>query len=209
MTYVELAKARLTPKFQDKTNFSRVMEYIGTIFDQFSPYTEMARNAKSIGSAETYILNEIGKLLGAYPRPFVPITATESTFFAYDLNGYDEYPYTSSSTGVRRLTDEEYRRYLRAIAVLTNFSGTVPEWERLISRLAYDAGVYIQNEGGSFGIVIYKTLTDADKILISSLLGKINNLTIDINFIGTVPEGTVPFTYGVSPYGIGAYVTAW
>jgi hypothetical protein len=209
MTYVELAKARLTPKFQNKTNFSRVMEYVGTIFDQFTPYIEMARQAKSIGNAETYILNEIGKLLGAYPRPFVPITATESNFFVYDLNGYDEYPYTSASTGVRRLTDEEYRRYLRAIAVLTNFNGTVPEWERIVSRLAYDAAVQISNSGGSFGVVIQMTLEDSDKILISSLLDKINNLTIDINYIGTSPEGTTPFTYGVTPYGIGAYVEAW
>jgi hypothetical protein len=198
MTYVELAKARLTPKFQNKTNFSRVMEYVGTIFDDFTPYIEMVRQAKSIGNAETYILNEIGKLLGAYPRPFV-----------YDLNGYDEYPYTSASTGVRRLTDEEYRRYLRAIAVLTNFNGTVPEWERIVSRLAYDAAVQISNSGGSFGVVIQMTLEDSDKILISSLLDKINNLTININYIGTSPEGTTPFTYGVTPYGVGAYVTAW
>jgi hypothetical protein len=209
MTYIELAKERLTPKFQNKTNFNRVMEYTGSIFDQFTPYIEVARQAKSIGNAETYILDEIGKLLGAYPRPFVPITAVESTFFTYDLNGYDVYPYTSSSTSVRRMNDDEYRRYLRAISTLTNFNGTVPHWERLISRLAYNAIVYIQNLGGSYGVIIYKTLTDADKIIISSVLDKINNLTIEINLIGTVPEGTEPFVYGISTYGSGVYITPW
>lgn len=209
MTYAELAKTRLTPKFQGKQNFDRVMNYIGAIFDDKVPYIELTRNAKNIDVEDSYILNEIGKLLGAYPRPFVPITAVESSSFAYDLNGYDFYPYQSTSSGVRRLTDDEYRRYLRAISVLTNFSGTVPEWERLISRLAYNAAVQIFNDGGSFGIVVQYDLTDADKILIASLLDRVNNLTINIDYIGTSSEGTTPFTFGISKFDEAAFVQEW
>ena len=208
MTYLQMALDRVTPKFRDKTNYKRIINYVAGLFDPKTQYIDIIKKAKSISDSETYLLDELGKLLGAYPRPFVPISATESDFFVYDLNGYDQYPYASESQSVRRLNDEEYRRLLRGYAILSNIKGTVGDWENIISAVAGDAPVRVINRPSEFDVVIQADLTDSEKRLIEALLDKVNNLTVSIRFLGTT-SGETPFTYGITPYSTAAYIEGW
>ena len=203
-----MALDRVTPKFRDKTNYKRIINYVAGLFDPKTPYIEIIKKAKSISDSETYLLDELGKLLGAYPRPFVPISATESDFFVYDLNGYDQYPYASESQSVRRLNDAEYRLLLRGYAILANVKGTVGDWENIISAVAGDVPVRVINRPSEFDVVIQADLTDAEKRLIEALLDKVNNLTVSIRFLGTT-SGETPFTYGITPYSTAAYIEGW
>jgi len=208
MTYLQMALDRVTPKFRDKTNYKRIINYVAGLFDPKTSYIEIIKKAKSISDSETYLLDELGKLLGAYPRPFVPISATESDFFVYDLNGYDQYPYASESQSVRRLNDAEYRLLLRGYAILANVKGTVGDWENIISAVAGDVPVRVINRPSEFDVVIQADLTDSEKRLIEALLDKVNNLTVSIRFLGTT-SGETPFTYGITPYSTAAYIEGW
>ena len=203
-----MALDRVTPKFRDKTNYKRIINYVAGLFDPKTSYIEIIKKAKSISDSETYLLDELGKLLGAYPRPFVPISATESDFFVYDLNGYDQYPYASESQSVRRLNDAEYRLLLRGYAILANVKGTVGDWENIISAVAGDVPVRVINRPSEFDVVIQADLTDSEKRLIEALLDKVNNLTVSIRFLGTT-SGDTPFTYGITPYSTASYIEGW
>lgn len=207
MTLIELAKSRVTPKFKSDENFNKVLEFLTTNLSDKQTDIDLIAKMRNIDIDNSYILDEIGKILGI-KRPVLKIGVAVAGFFQYGINGYDLNPYsTGDSLDVRKATNEEYRKLLRAVAKLSLFRGTIDEVVSLYSELS-DSSCYIVNKIGSYDIVFLTDLTNTQKALIEYLSSFVDILTIKRDFLGTSPDGQ-PFQYGVSGYGTSPYILAW
>ena len=208
MTFKELAVTRITPKFANGNNYKNVLRFMVDFLDENKSDIDLIKDLKNLNSDSSIVLDELGKLLGLYPRPSLPVGITGSGFFQYDTSGYNQFPYAGEGNlNIRPLTDEEYSRLLRAASVLTTFNGTMDEWIKLYTIIS-GAEAYIVNKRSSYDIIIKKDLSDFDKALIEFLTKDIDNLTVSKDFLGTVP-GNQPFQYGVSGYDTSPYITTW
>ncbi len=198
-------KTRITPKFRDSKNFENVIDFL-TTYDNAS--LEILRDVNNMDSQYSFILDEIGKTLGVFPRPFVPKDIDGfPTIFTYDISAYDTVPYADDILGAyRSMSDNEYSKLLRVFAMGINFNGTYQEWEDMLFVLT-GAKAYFSNAPSSFGITVQKNLGIVEKALVEYAL-RYNSLTISIDYIGTT-DGDVPFTYDVTPYDSTSYVTPW
>lgn len=198
-------KTRITPKFRDSKNFENVIDFL-TTYDNTS--LEILRDINNMDSQYSFILDEIGKTLGVFPRPFVPKDIDGfPTIFTYDISAYDTVPYADDILGAyRSMSDNEYSKLLRVFAMGINFNGTYQEWEDMLFVLT-GAKAYFSNAPSSFGITVQKNLGIVEKALIEYAL-RYNSLTISIDYIGTT-DGDVPFTYDVTAYDSSSYVTPW
>ena len=116
MTYKELALTRITPKFSKANNYKNILRFMVNIFDETVSEVQIIKDLKNIESTSTIVLNELGKLLGVYPRPYLEIGNQAAGFFQYDTNGYDQVPYIGENDKIRQLTNPEYTRLLKAAA---------------------------------------------------------------------------------------------
>lgn len=198
-------KTRITPKFRDSKNFENVIDFL-TTYDNTS--LEILRDINNMDSQYSFILDEIGKTLGVFPRPFVPKDIDGfPTIFTYDISAYDTVPYADDILGAyRSMSDNDYSKLLRVFAMGINFNGTYQEWEDMLFVLT-GAKAYFSNAPSSFGITVQKNLGIVEKALIEYAL-RYNSLTISIDYIGTT-DGDVPFTYDVTAYDSSSYVTPW
>jgi hypothetical protein len=195
---------RVTPKFRNSTNFKNVLDFL-VEYDS-SSFT-IINDVNNLDSEYGFILDEIGKTLGAFPRPFVPKTIDGlPTIFTYDLSKYDSVPYGELSGSYRPMSNFEYSKILRVFAKGINFRGTIQEWEDIVFILT---GVksYFSNAASKFGIIVQKDLDITEKAIVEYAL-RYNSLTVNIDYIGTTVSET-PFTYDVAPYNTSAYVTPW
>jgi hypothetical protein len=207
MTYKELALTRITPKFSKANNYKNILRFMVDIFDETVPDVQIIKDLKNLESTSTIVLNELGKLLGVYPRPYLEIGNQAIGFFQYDTNGYDQVPYIGENDKIRQLTNLEYTRLLKAVATLTAFNGTIDDWIKFYTAISGDEAVIV-NKTSIYDIIIKKELTDFDKRLIEFLSDKVDNLTISRGFLGT-SDSVQPFQYGLSAYGIAPYIKTW
>lgn len=196
---------RITPKFRNSKNFKNVLEFL-TTYDNSS--LAILNDVNNMDSQYSFILDEIGKTLGIYPRPFVPKDINGfPTIFTYDLSLYDTVPYADDIDGsYRRMSDFEYSKLLRIFAKGLSFMGTVQEWEDIVFILT-GANATFSNAPSSFGVVIKKDLGIVEKAIVEYAL-KYNSLTVSIDYIGTTSGGT-PFTYDTSTYDNSEYPKPW
>lgn len=199
-------KVRVTPKFRDSDNFNNILEFL-TTYDEES--LAIIKDMNNLDSDYSIVLDEIGKSLGVYPRPLLPKTIDgKPIVFTYGLSQYGTVPYSFADLGeYRPMTDKEYSKVLRVFALGLNFSGKIQEWEDILYVLT-NSTVSFSNQASQFGIVVHRDLSFLEKKIIEYVL-RYNSLTVSINLIGTVPEGTEPFRYGISQYGNMAYPETW
>jgi len=207
MTYQELAISRITPKFSKANNYKNILRFTTSIFDKTVSDVQIIKDLKNLESSSTLVLNEIGKLLGVFPRPFLEIGTQAEGFFQYNTNGYDQFPYIGKNESIRQLTDPEYTRLLKAAATLTTFNGTMDDWIKFYTVLSGGDAVIV-NKTSTYDIIIKKDLSDFDKRLIEFLSDRVDNLTISRGFLGT-SDTAQPFQYGISAYGVAPYIQAW
>jgi len=207
MTFQDLAVSRITPKFANANNYKNIVRFTTSIFDKSVTDIELIKDLKNLNSESTIVLDELGKLLGIYPRPILEIGTSGDGFMQWDVLGWDTTPFfTLGSEDIRPLTNLEYSRLLRAVATLMTFNGTVDDWSSLIGKLA-DASVYIVNKPSSYDIVILKTLTQIEKNLLEFLLDKIDNLTVKKGFLGT--SDNQPFQWDVTAWDTVSFIEPW
>ena len=209
MDFKELALTRITPKFANGNNFKNVLRFMTNIFDNTFQDVAIIKDLKNLGSDKAIVLDELGKLLGVYPRPFLESGAQGEGFFQYGVVGYDSAPYASASSNVniRQLTNTEYTRVLRAAASLTTFNGTIDDWINFYTVLSGGTAVIV-NKASTYDIIIKKDLSQFDKNLIEFLSEGLDNLTVNKSFLGT-SDGIQPFQYGVTGYGQAPYIKSW
>ena len=199
MTFQELAVSRITPKCSNANNFKNILRFTTSIFDKTVSDVELIKDLKNMNSESTIVLDEIGKLLGVFPRPILEIGTEGDGFMQWDVLGWDTTPFfTLGSEDIRPLTNIEYSRLLRATATLMAFNGTVDDWSSLIGKLS-DAQVYLVNLASTYDIVILKDLTQFEKNLLEFLLNQIDNLTVKKGFLGTSSSGQ-PFQWDVTAW---------
>lgn len=209
MDFKELAITRVTPKFAKGNNFKNLLRFEVNIFDKTSQDVAIIKDLRNIDSEYSIVLNEVGKLLGVYPRPNLEVGIQGFGHFQYGVTPYGQAPYATIRDNllIRPLNDVEYRRLLSATATLTTFNGTIEDWIRLFTELSGGAAVII-NKAAEYDIIIKKDLTDFEKNLVEFLSSKIDNLTVEHNFLGTT-DGIQPFQYGVTGYGEAPYLKTW
>ena len=209
MTFKELALTRITPKFSKANNYKNILRFMVNIFDETITDVQIIKDLKNIESSSTIILNELGKLLGVFPRPYLETGVTGIGFFQYGVNGYNVAPYASigANDNIRQLTNPEYTRLLKAAATLTTFNGTMDDWIKFFTVLSGGEAVII-NKPSSYDIIIKKDLSDFDKRLVEFLSSQVENLTVSKGFLGTT-DSVQPFQYGISGYGIAPYIKTW
>ena len=209
MTFAELAISRATPKLK-APNFEKLLRFVNSVFDKQTSINDITQDMRNLGSDVSFVLDEIGKIFGVFPRPKIPATGfSGGDFFAYDLTAYDVAIYASEADAARTLNNSEYALFLRATAMITNMRGTVAEWELVYSILTGGAGVYIVNRTAEYDVIVFKELTTDEKRLVESLTRRTSNLTVKLNLLGTVPEGTSAFAYALSAYGSASYIITW
>jgi len=209
MDFKDLAITRITPKFGNGNNFKNVLRFTTNIFDNTLSDVEIIKDLKNMGSSSTIVLDEIGKLLGVYPRPFLESGVQGEGFFTYGLISYDSAPYASieSNVNIRPLTDPEYTRVLRAASILTVTNGTIEDAIKFFSVLS-GGTAFIVNKASTYDIIIKKDLSQFDKNLIEFLSKDLDNLTVSKGFLGTTDDQQ-PFQYGVTGYGTSPYIKSW
>ena len=206
MTFKELALTRITPKFYNGNNFKNVLRFTSDIFDRSSKDVDLIKNLKNMGSDSPIVLNEIGKILGIYPRPLVAIGITGDISVVWDISHWDTVPWFTDDIK-RELTDTEYAKVLRAYAVLTTCSGTIDDWSEIIGKIV-NARAYIVNKRSTYDIIILRTLSKFEKNLIEVLLNDLDNLTVKKGFLGTSSTGQ-SMQWGVTPWGLNGFVENW
>ena len=209
MSYLTIAKSRITPKFSDAPNFNKILEFLTEPLDDSIIDIETIRDMKNLNSTNTFVLNEIGVLLGV-ARPILKIGISVNGFFQYGVNGYETSPYAGldDALDVRDATDNEYRRLLKAVAKISLTRGTIDEVVSLFNEVS-GGNTYIINGRGSFNIIVKKDLADIEKTLIEVFSEYFNILCVDKTLLGTIPIGGVVFQYGVSGYGTSEYIEKW
>jgi len=209
MTFKDLALSRISAKLVNGNNYKNVLRFMANIYDKTSQDPILIKDLKNLNSEFSLVLDEIGKLLGVYPRPFLEVGVQGDGFFQYGITGYGLAPYASQDTNVaiRELTNEEYIRLLKAASTLTTFNGTMNDWLKFFTELSGGVAVII-NKPSSYDIIIKKDLTLFEKNLVEFLSSRVDNLTVKKDFLGTT-DGVQPFQYGVSGYGISPYVNSW
>ena len=145
---------RITPKFRNSQNFKNILEFL-TTYD-----TESLRQLQEVNNLDSqygFVLDEIGKTLGIFPRPLVPLLINGlPSVFTYDVSRYDTVPYADDVLGsFREMSNAEYSKLLRVFAKGINFDGTIQEWEDIIFILT-GASCSISNKVSSFGIIVQK-----------------------------------------------------
>ena len=209
MSFAELAVTRATPKLRSP-NFETLLRFASSVFDRQTPVNDITINMRNMDHNVSFVLDEIGKILGVFPRPKIPSTGfSGGDYFAYDLTGYDESIYATEADAARPLNNAEYSQYLKATAIRTNMRGTVAEWELVYSALSGGAGVTIVNRAAEYDVIVNKLLSTDEKRLVESLTRKINNLTVKLVFFGTVSDGGEAATYGTATYGTASYISFW
>lgn len=208
MTFKELAISRITPKLRNGNNYKNLLRFMVDFLDRNKVDIDLIKDLKNLESDSDIVLDELGKLLGFFPRPQLPTGVTGAGFFQYDVNGYNLFPYAGEGNqNIRPLTNEEYSRLLRAATVLTTFNGVIDDWVKLFTVVS-GGEAYIINKRSSYDIIIKKDLSDFDKSLIEFLTKDLDNLTVSKDFLGTAPSGQ-PFQYGVAGYNTSPYITTW
>ena len=208
MTFKEIALSRITPKFRNSPNFKAVLSFMVGFFDERSADIDIIGLMRDMESDSSIVLNELGKILGVYPRPrFATSITGNPTIFTFDLTPLDTVPLaTLDDYGVRELSNEEYTRVLKSTSRFTSFKGTLEDWEDVIADAA-NADVYLTNKRSSFDIIVLKDLSVLDKALVEFILNR-NNLTVSKGFLGTT-TGAVPFAFDVTPLDVGAFINPW
>ena len=153
MTYQELALSRITPKFSKANNYKNILKFMVNIFDKTVSDVQIIKDLKNLESTSTIVLNELGKLLGVYPRPYLEIGNQAEGFFQYDTNGYDQFPYIGENDQIRQLTNPEYTRLLKAAATLTTFNGTMDDWIKFYTIISGGEAVIV-NKTSTYDIII-------------------------------------------------------
>jgi len=196
---------RITPKFRNSTNFKNILNFL-TTYDTTS--LDILNDANNLDSEYGFVLDEIGKTLGVYPRPFVPLLIGEfPAVFTLDLSQLDTVPPAGDGIAYfRKMTNFEYSKLLRAFAMGINFNGTIQEWEDIIFALT-GAKSRFYNNASYFGIVVQKDLDIVEKAIIEYAL-RYNSLTVSIDYIGTT-DGTYPFTFDVYGFDDTSFVSEW
>lgn len=208
MDFKNLAVSRITPKFANGNNFKNVLRFMNDIFDDTLTDVELIRDLKNMGSNNSIVLDELGKLLGIFPRPLIEIGVTGEGFMTWDISEWGTVPFfTTGSETSRTLTNAEYTRVLRSYAAGTTFNGTIDEWSNAIG-LMVDARVYIVNKASTYDIVVLKTLTQFEKNLVEFLLNGIDNLTVEKGFLGT-SDGEQPFQFDITGWDTSPFITDW
>lgn len=208
MTFQDLAVSRITPKLSNGNNYKNLVRFTNSIFDKTISDIQLIKDLKNLNSDSTIVLNELGKLLGAFPRPILEIGTSGDGFVAWDISKWDTIPFfTVGSEDIRPLTNMEYSRLLKAVATLNAFNGTVDDWSSLIGSLA-DSSVYIVNKPSAYDIIILKDLTDFEKNLLEFLLSQIDNLTVSRDFLGTSSSGQ-PLQWDITPWDTVSFINPW
>jgi hypothetical protein len=198
-------RTRITPKFQNSNNYKNAIDFL-TTYDTES--VAVLREVNNMDSNYGFVLDEIGKTLGIYPRPFVPKDIDGlPTYFKLDLSKLDTVPLVNDFTSqYRRMSNLEYSRLLRAFAKGINFKGTIQEWEDIIFILT-GAKCSISNQRSKFGLIIQKNLDIVQKAILEYAL-RYNSLTISLDFIGTT-SGNNPFLLDKSQLDVDEFVSEW
>ena len=198
-------KTRITPKFKKSENFENTLDFL-TTYDTAS--LAILRDVNNMDSNYGFVLDEIGKTLGIFPRPFVPKDIGGlPTYFVLDLSKLDTVPLVNDTTSqYREMSNDEYSRLLRVFAKGINFRGTIQEWEDIIFILT-DANCSLSNKRSTFGLIIQKDLDIVQKAILEYAL-RYNSLTISIDYIGTT-SGGVPFQLDKAQLDIGEFVKPW
>ena len=195
---------RITPKFRESTNFKNILAFLTTNDD-----TSLAilSDMNNLSSQYGIILDEIGKSLGAYPRLRVPkVIDGIETFFKLDIGKLDITSMINDDAGLYRdISNFEYSRILRAIALFNTFNGTVQEWEDILSNLI-GANVRFDIQPKTIGLIVYKDISIIEKKIIEYVL-QYSSLTINFSYIGT-SEGT-PMVLDFGRLDQATFITGW
>ena len=197
---------RITPKFRNSQNFKNVLEFLTTYDDES---LNILNDVNNMDSQYGFILDEIGKTLGIYPRPFVPNTIGDfPTFFVLDISELDTVPMVNDPLAeYRQVSNLEYSKLLRVFAKGINFRGTIQEWEDILFVLT-GAKTSFDSKPSRFGLVVQKDLNILDKALVEYAL-RYNSLTVNIDYVGTTSEGLTPFLLDVTPLDEGVFIEPW
>ncbi len=132
---------------------------------------------RDLDNATGYALNEIGKILGAYPRPIIPTISTLGVM-QWDVTQWDRVPWASGRVFYgTAINDHYYRQYLKAIARMKNMRGTVEDWEDVFSLLG-GVRAKIENKVDTPTVFLYGQHSHYDIIVFRELVKDLNNLTM-------------------------------
>lgn len=195
---------RITPKFRNSKNFKNILDFLTTYdTESFAILSE----ANNLDSNYDFVLDEIGKTLGVYPRPYVPQTIGGfPTVFTLDYSRFDTVPFGDENGAYRKMSNLEYSKLLKIYAKLSDFNGTINEWEDIIF-IATGARCMFENYASRFGITILKQLDILEKSIIEYSVRK-NLLTVSIDFIGTT-NGQNVFQLDATGFDTSEFVTPW
>lgn len=209
MTLEELALSRITVKFKNSNNFRNLVRFATSIFDKTIEDVDLVGDLKNIDSEYSLVLDEIGKLLGIYPRPKIATGLNGEGFLQLDISKIDVSPFASENENlaIREATNNEYKRVLKAYSSLSNTRGTIGDWVRFYSLIS-DSSAYILNKGSEFDIIIKKDFNNFEKAFILLISKDLSNLTVNKNFLGTTSGGQ-PFQFDVSPFDSSPFVKSW
>ncbi len=199
-------ESRITPKFKNSTNFKNILDFL-TTHDTSS--LKILNDVSNLDSEYTLVLDEIGKTLGVYPRPYVPLLIDGyPSRFTLDISLLDTVPMTNDDEeDYRPMSNEEYSKILRVTAKGINFRGTVQEWEDILYILT-DAVANFDSQPSRFGLVVQKDLTIVEKAITKYAL-KQNLLTINIDYIGTTADNETPLVLDIGNLDESVFIEPW
>ena len=164
MYYFDLAESRIQEPLSDGINFKKLLKLHVSPFDTSKPTVEILKNLKDLNAVEGVFLDWIGILKGArraytafgsesmndfYKWNFDTLQATtdgELTFYSTQSK-----PLFFGDLRYYKVSDSQFRKIVKAYCMLTNFTGTIEQYE-LFFKEVFNLKVNIRLRENDFNL---------------------------------------------------------
>ena len=144
LTFEQLTVSRISAKLSQGNNYRNYIRFLVNYLDEASTLVNVLQDMRNIDTTNEWVLEQIGHILGV-TRPRWHLNNSTSGAFQWDITGWDTVPFVGEAKSkTYPVRTELFRRYLRMVASMKRFSGTVDEYENSF-KLLTGTDVYINN----------------------------------------------------------------
>lgn len=182
------AISRISEKLSKGENFRKLLELHISPYENQEEINEFLLNLKDIDKANEIQLDWIGIIKGI-KRPFTVVNKDElNQFFSfYDdessrlkFNEFDSVkPLYFGEENYYRADNETYRKILKAACVLTNFTGSLDEYEYFFKEV-FGLNVYLQKADTYIDIIV-ENAQNTDDVMIADLTPSLPKTATKLN----------------------------
>lgn len=179
---------RISEKMSKGGNFRKLLELHISPYENQEEINEFLLNLKDIALANEIQLDWIGILKGI-KRPFTVVNKAEiNQFFTlYDgdssklkFNEFDSVkPLYFGQENYYRADNDTYRRILTAACVLTNFTGSLDEYEYFFKEV-FNLNVFLQKQDNHIELIV-ENAKGVDDVMIKDLTPVLGKTEVRLN----------------------------